>query len=114
MYSSLATRTILSPNYSIRKLPITKYTIHHVAVKGASAESVANGFLKPERQASANYIIGNDGEIICCVPEQYRAWTSDNEDNDTQAITVEVCNSTGEPDWKVSGKALKTLFRKER
>ena len=109
MYSSLAKREILSPNYSTRKSPITKFTPHHTAVV-APAENIANGFLKPARQASANYIIGNDGEIICCVPEEFRAWTSGNADNDHQAITIEVCNETGAPEWRVSDAALEALI----
>lgn len=109
MNSSLANKGILSPNYSTRKSPITKFTPHHTAVV-ASAEAIAKGFLKPERKASANYIIGNDGEIICCVPEEFRAWTSGNADNDHQAITIEVCNETGAPDWKVSDAALEALI----
>lgn len=102
-------KEILSPNYSNRKSTIKKFTPHHAAVV-APAENVAKGFQSPSRQASANYVIGNDGTVILCVPEQYRAWTSGNEDNDTQAITVEVCNSTGAPDWKVSDAALEALI----
>lgn len=109
MKSPLTTKEILSPNYSIRKLPITKFTPHHTAVV-ASAEAIANGFLKPERKASANYIIGNDGKIICNVPEEFRAWTSGNADNDNRAITIEVCNETGAPEWKVSDAALEALI----
>ena len=109
MKSPLAKKEILSPNYSKRKSSITKFTPHHVAGV-VSAESAANGFLNPSREASANYVIGGDGTIILCVPEEYRAWTSGNEGNDTQAITVEVCNSTGAPEWKVSDAALEALI----
>lgn len=110
MISPLATKIILSPNYSVRTSPITKFTPHHVAVADALAEAVAIGFQKPERRASANYIIGVDGTIICCVPEEYMAWTSSSDVNDNQAITVEVCNSTGAPEWKISDAALEALI----
>jgi hypothetical protein len=110
MISPLATKIILSPNYSVRTSPITKFTPHHVAVADALAEAVAIGFQRPERRASANYIIGVDGTIICCVPEEYMAWTSSSDVNDNQAITVEVCNSTGAPDWKISDAALEALI----
>lgn len=109
MKSPLATKEILSPNYNIRNLPITKFTPHHTACV-ASAEDIANGFLKPERKASANYIIGNDGRIICNVLEEHRAWTSSSSNNDHQAITVEVCNETGAPEWRVSDAALEALI----
>lgn len=108
MKSPLATKEILTTNYNARNKPILKFTPHHVAVANASAETIARNFEKNGN--SANYVIGNDGTIISCVPEEYRAWTSSNEGNDTQAITVEVCNSTGAPDWKVSDAALESLI----
>ena len=109
MKSSLAAKEILSPNYSKRTSPILKLTPHHAAVV-APAENVANGFTNPAREGSSNYVIGGDGSIILCVPEELRAWTSGNEENDTQAITVEVCNSTGAPEWRVSDAALEALI----
>jgi N-acetyl-anhydromuramyl-L-alanine amidase AmpD len=108
MKSPLATKEILTNNYNQRKKPILKFTPHHTAVAGAMAETIAKNFNKNSN--SANYVIGNDGTIILCVPEEYRAWTSGNEDNDTQAITVEVCNSTGAPEWKVSDAATQALM----
>ena len=107
MKSPLATKEILTNNYNTRKKPILKFTPHHTAVV-ASAENIAKNF--NTNGNSANYVIGSDGTIISCVPEEYRAWTSSSEDNDTQAITVEVCNSTGAPEWKVSDKALEALI----
>ena len=109
MKSNLATKEILSPNYNKRITPILKFTPHHTAVV-APAENIAKGFQNQAREASSNYVIGGDGTIILCVPEEYRAWTSGNADNDHQAITVEVCNSTGAPDWKVSDAALEALI----
>lgn len=119
MKSPLTTKEILSPNYGnyegnkwvggARTHPITKYTIHHAAVV-APAENVANGFATVERGASANYVIGGDGTIILCVPEEYRAWTSGSAANDNQAITIEVCNSTHDPEWKVSDKAIEAVI----
>lgn len=108
MKSPLATKEILTNNYNERKKPILKFTPHHAAVVGAAAETIAKNFNRYGN--SANYVIGNDGTIILCVPEEYRAWTSGSEDNDTQAITVEVCNSTGAPEWRVSDAALEALI----
>ncbi len=108
MKSPLATKEILTNNYNRRKKPILKFTPHHTAVAGAAAETIARNF--NINGNSANYVIGGDGTIILCVPEEYRAWTSSSEDNDTQAVTVEVCNSTGAPEWKVSDAALEALI----
>ena len=109
MKSSFTTKEILSPNFSTRTGKVLKFTPHHTAVV-TSAENVAYSFQNPSREASSNYVIGNDGSIILSVPEEYRAWTSGNAENDQQAITVEVCNSTGAPDWKVSDAALESLI----
>ena len=109
MKSNLATKEILSPNYNKRNAPILKFTPHHTAVV-APAENIARGFQSQAREASSNYVIGVDGTIILCVPEEYRAWTSGNADNDNQAITIEVCNSTGAPEWRVSDAALEALI----
>lgn len=102
-------KEILSPNYNNRTAPIKKFTIHHTAVV-APAENVARTFQSAARQASSNYVIGGDGTIVLCVPEEFRAWTSGNEENDTQAITVEVCNSTAAPEWRVSDAALEAVI----
>ena len=40
------------------------------------------------------------------VEEKDRAWTSSNADNDHQAITIEVANNGGAPNWPVSDVAL--------
>lgn len=100
-------KEILTTNYGDRWHPITKYTPHHTAVV-ADAETIAYNFARYGN--SSNYVIGNDGEIILCVPEEYRAYTSSNTENDSQAITVEVCNETGAPEWRVSDKALEALI----
>ncbi len=107
MKSTLTTKEILTSNYNERKKPILKFTPHHAAVVGAAPETIAKNFNRYGN--SANYVIGGDGTIILCVPEEYRAWTSGDEGNDTQAITVEVVNSTGAPEWRVSDAALEAL-----
>lgn len=87
---------------------VCKITPHHMAAIW-TAERCAESFQNPNRNASANYCIGNDGTIVCNVKEENRAWTSSNGVNDCQAITIEVANSTGAPSWKVSDKAWKAL-----
>ena len=110
MYSELITSINESPNCSSREgEKITKITIHHAAgvLSGVALSSI---FKNPKRQASANYCIGKDGEIIGCVPEEKRAWTSGSRWNDSQAITIEVSNSGGKPDWPVSETVMKSLI----
>lgn len=96
--------------YGRRKEAPTKITIHHTGCV-ADAESIAKAFQRDDRWASANYVIGRYGKIIMCVPEEYAAGTSDSKDNDYAAITIEVCNDSGAPDWKISAEAEEALIK---
>ena len=104
--SPLVNYTKISPNSSNpRKKPISKITIHHVA-GNLSVETIGNIFASANRQASSNYGIDNKGRVGMYVEEKNRAWTSSNAENDHQAITIEVANISGAPDWRVSDVAL--------
>ena len=70
-----------SQKRSARELPVSRITVHHVAGRG-TVESILSEFLTTPYDKSTNYCIGIDGRIGCCVPEEYRAWTSGNWDND--------------------------------
>lgn len=104
--SPLVNYTKISPNSSNpRNKQITKITIHHVA-GNLTVEQVGNIFATKERKASSNYGVDNHGRVGMYVEEKNRAWTSSSSDNDNQAVTIEVANITGAPDWKVSDIAL--------
>ena len=102
--------TRLSPNCSERTAPISKITIHHMAVVNGTLEGVGARFADPNSYASANYGIDSDGRVGMYVPEEKRAWTSSNSENDNMAVTIEVANSAAGPDWPVSGKAYAKLI----
>lgn len=89
---------------------ICKFTPHHMSGKLTGAQC-ARIFQNPSRNASANYCIGYDGEIVGCVDEEYRAWTSSSRSNDFQAITVEVSNNGGAPDWTISDASWNALVK---
>lgn len=89
---------------------ICKFTPHHISGKLTGAQC-ARIFQNPSRNASANYCIGYDGEIVGCVDEEYRAWTSSSRSNDFQAITVEVSNNGGAPDWTISQASWNALVK---
>ena len=109
--SALVNFTRISPNSSNpRNDKIKKITIHHMA-GDLSVETCGSGFANPARQASSNYGIGSDGRIALYVDEANRAWTSGNAANDNQAVTIEVANCGGAPDWKVSDAALASLIK---
>lgn len=91
-----------------RNNTINKITIHHVA--GVATVEGLGATFSGARQVSAQYGIGNDGRIGMYVEEKDRAWTSSNAWNDHQAITIEVSNSAGAPNWPVSEKAFNSLI----
>lgn len=95
---------------SPRDRAITKITIHHMAGT-MSGIDCAKYHYNSDVDASANYYIGNAGDICAGVTEERRAWTSSNRDNDMAAITIEVSNSGGAPDWKISPDAYKSLIK---
>ena len=110
MFSDLIDNTILSPCKSSRNgQKITKITIHHAAGV-LTGEQLANIFKVQRRCASCNYAIGKDGDIVGVVPEEERAWTSGSRWNDEQAITIEVSNIKGKPNWEISDASMKSLI----
>ena len=116
-YSVLTNYVKISPNKSVRKNAtynptgkIDAIVIHHVAGK-TDVESLGALFAQESRQASSNYGIGNDGRIGCYAPEEYRSWCSGDRGIDYRAITIEVSNCAGEPDWPVSKAAFESLIK---
>jgi hypothetical protein len=104
--SSLVSYTRLSPNCNKpRRNKIDTITIHHMA-GNLTVEQCGEIFAPSSRQASSNYGVGTDGRVALYVDEANRAWTSSNADNDHRAVTIEVANDGGAPDWHVSDKAL--------
>lgn len=109
--SSLVSYTRISPNkYVPRNHVIDTITIHHMA-GNISVETCGEIFADPGRQASSNYGIGSDGRIALYVDESDGSWCSYNTANDNRAITIEVANDGGQPDWHVSDKALDSLIK---
>lgn len=90
---------------------ICKFTPHIMAGILTGKQCAVNIFQKPNRYASANYCIGNDGDLVCNVYEEDRAYTSSSRSNDNQAITVEVSNCEIGGDWKISDAAWNTLVK---
>ena len=72
---------------------VCKITIHQMAGKLTGKQCAVNIFGKVGRKASANYCIGYQGDIVCNVEEENRAYTSSSAWNDNRAITIEVSNS---------------------
>ena len=108
--SSLVSYTKISPNKnSPRNHKIDTITIHHMA-GNLSIETCGNVFANKSKQASSNYGIGSDGRVGMYVEEKDRSWCSCSSSNDNRAITIEVANNTGAPNWTVSDKAYNSLI----
>ena len=109
--SPLVTYTKLSPNHSgKRNHAIDTVTIHCMA-GNASVETCGAIFADPARGASSNYGIGSDGRIALYVDEANRSGCTSNAANDHRAITIEVANNGGAPDWPVSDKAYESMIK---
>jgi hypothetical protein len=87
---------------------VDHFIVHHAVSK--NWRSVLD-LMMGAKEVSANYIIGNGGEIISVVPEEYRAWTSSSSAWDGRSITVEVCNESLDPatGYAISAKAEESL-----
>jgi hypothetical protein len=108
--SKLISYTKLSPNRTKpRNHAIDTITIHCMA-GNATVEGCGDWFAKESTQASSNYGVGTDGRIALYVDECDRSWCSSNAANDHRAVTIEVANDGGAPDWHVSDKALNALI----
>lgn len=101
-------------NSNPRKNKVSKITIHHMAGVMTGVGCARMHLQNPGRQASANYYIGNEGDICSGVREDRRAWTSGTGNeintNDHMAITIEVSNSATGGNWPISDKAYKALI----
>ena len=109
-YSNLVEYVKISPNSSNpRNKKINAIVIHHMA-GNLTVEACGAGFANPARQASSNYGIGTDGRVACYVHEENRAWTTSSREIDNRAITIEVANCSGAPEWRVSDQALESTI----
>jgi N-acetyl-anhydromuramyl-L-alanine amidase AmpD len=108
--SPLVTYTKLSPNHSGRRNHVIDTISIHCMAGNASVETCGALFADPSRKASSNYGIGSDGRIALYVDEANRSWCTSSASNDYRAITIEVANNGGAPDWPVSGKAYSALL----
>lgn len=113
-YSKLTTKYIpaSAKNYSKGRAgkKVIKITPHHMA-GNLSIEELGKLWQNPTRRASSNYGIDSRGRIGCYVDEENRSWCSSSAANDNVAITIEVANDSGAPNWHISDKAIDSLVK---
>ena len=100
--SPLVSYTKLSPNHSGKRNHVIDTITIHCMAGNASVETCGALFANPSRKASSNYGIGSDGRIALYVDEANRSWCTSSASNDNRAVTIEVANNGGAPDWPVS------------
>lgn len=108
--SPLVSYTKLSPNHSGKRNHVIDTITIHCMAGNASVETCGALFANPSRKASSNYGIGSDGRIALYVDEANRSWCTSSASNDNRAVTIEVANNGGAPDWPVSDKAYAALL----
>ena len=95
--SPLVAYTKISPNQSGERTHSIDRITPHCVVGQCTAESLGALFADPERQASSNYGIDQDGRVGMYCPESNRSWCTSNRDNDQRAITIECASDTAHP-----------------
>ena len=106
--SNLAKYIHLVGNYHERQgNGVSRIIIHHMA---GNLSLEALGRIMESRESSATYGIDVNGNIGRYVDEAYRPWTSSSWEADKCAVTIEVANNSGAPDWTVSDASMNALI----
>lgn len=112
--SPLVNKTLISPNRTHPRKDVIDTVTVHCYVGQVTVDRALEGFSKRSRNASCNYVIGFDGQIGLCVPEEDRSWCSSTGNakgsNDHRAITIEVASDTVHP-YKVNDAAFESLIK---
>ncbi len=68
----LVHRTVQSPNWDERALPVSMVVLHYTGMP--TAQEALERMCDPEAKVSAHYMIDEDGTVTSLVPEGKRAW----------------------------------------
>lgn len=106
--SPLASYERISPNKrNPRESMIRRSTPHHIVGNLSIEASLGlSQFITDGGSASTSYVIGSDGRLGLGVEETMRPYTTSSSINDREAITCELSNIGGAPDWRISDVAI--------
>lgn len=101
-------KEIISENKSEREegTKVTKIVL--MASLMQDAEAQAKELQPARRQRSFHYVIGCDGSIVRCVPEEFRAWSAQNRGIDSESVSVLFCTQ-GIPHCGITPETWKSL-----
>ena len=90
---------------------VNRVIVHHFA--NGSTNMTRQTLLKvfKNRTGSVTYAVFSDGEIVQFLPESVAPWTTSSYNADITAITIEVEDITGDPSWKISDAAYRSLVK---
>lgn len=95
---------------------IIRFVWHHQA--STNDDNTIGAMVSGSRQVSATYTVNSDNpgnrgwsRITGVVPEEYRPWTSNSALVDGRALTVECCNSSGDPTWGIADTSHEACAR---
>lgn len=104
-----ADQTKPTSQQSARTGSIIRFVWHHQA--GTDDDGVIRAIQSGARELSCTWTVNSSGRVTALVPEDRRPWTSDSQFVDGRALTVEVENSSGNPDWGISDAAHEACAR---
>lgn len=101
-------KEIISENKSERAdgAKVTKIVL--MASLMQDAEAQAKELQPARRQRSFHYVIGCDGSVVRCVPEELRAWSAQNRVIDSESVSILFCTDKV-PSCNVTEKTWKAL-----
>ena len=103
-------------HYNVRDHAIDTITIHHAGNgtgcnKGYAPNTLAVICASCGKDGSCQYEIDSNGTMGQMLNEKYRSWCTDSRSNDMRAITIEVANCAGAPNYLISDKAMASLIK---
>lgn len=106
----LSINPMTRPGYPIKQ--VKKIVVHYVGNPGSTALANRNYFERLSNQttkyASSHYIIGLEGEIIRCIPDNEVAWHSGELEMNYNSLSIENCHTDSA--GKFSEKTLESLY----
>lgn len=88
---------------------ISEITLHHCA-GNITIDALAALWQRVGRLGSSHYGV-NHGEVGQYVAESDVAWTNSNWAANCRAVTIEIANSAGAPNWPVADDTLETVCK---
>lgn len=115
-FGSIVDQVKSSHQNSSRTGNITRFIWHHQA--GTNDDATIQVMVTASREVSSTYTVDNKdyqdrgyARITGVVDETRRPWTSSSQPADGQALTAEVANSSGAPDWGIDPTSQEACAR---